>query len=342
MRWIGCVILLAIAGCNGQPFLGKSAPNSYRFVVANDELYAVRHGGSYGTESGVLTTADKGDTWTEMDAPHRTISLAGRDSQLVALTSKAELFTRDANGTSWTRLWSDPSLRHTYDLSCALSGDIYLATPDGIVEVSRDGSTSRKHASPNGAMCVRSFFADDHHLVVSCNPFQVAVLDTNTKEFIGWNEGFLKLRDDGMYGPAKVKMHGTRFLASRSDGVYVADGLLQPWQLLNDEIRHEGLSGEFCRDLETFDSHEKWLVATGSGIHLMQGGTKQETVFEDVDDDHNLILEVTPFRSQYFVSFARLKNAIGVRLAEDASEWTTLRLNAKQSETESEAADTSP
>ncbi len=306
-----------------------SAPDNYRFVVANDKLFAVRHGGSYGTETGALSTADDGDSWTEIDVPHKTISLGGHDGRLIALTSNAELFTQEENGTNWKRFWSSSGQRYIYDLSCAPTGEIYLASADGIIEVESDGSTSRKYDSPNGTMCVRVFFADDQNLVVSCNPFQLAVLDTNLKQLVGWNDGFSTLPDDGMHGPCKVKIHGKRFLASRSDGIYIAEGLLQPWRILNDEIRHEGLNNEFCRDLNSYDSNDKWLVATGSGIHLMQGGKRVETVFEDVGDDHNLILEITPFGSQYFISFARLKNSIGVRLAEDAKEWTTLRPNAK-------------
>ncbi len=96
-----------------------SAPDNYRFVVANDKLFAVRHGGSYGTETGALSTADDGDSWTEIDVPHKTISLGGHDGRLIALTSNAELFTQEENGTNWKRFWSSSGQRYIYDLSCA-------------------------------------------------------------------------------------------------------------------------------------------------------------------------------------------------------------------------------
>ena len=319
------LLLLTLLGCIGP----ISSEEHYSFIVANDQLFAVRHGGYYGTESGVFTTSDDGQTWAAFNAPAKTLTLCGHEGVLFALTSKAELFRKPEGSSTWTRIWSGTARRHTYDVDCAPSGELYVTSAEGIIVLSPDGAVVREYAAPRETLYVGAFFADDRHLVVSCNPFRCAVVDTVAGTLRDWNEGFSPLADDGLRGPCDIKQHGTRFLAGQRDGIYISDGLMKPWSILNDEIRHEGLKNEFCRDLCTLDGSDQWLVATGSGIHLMKGSEKQHTVFEDVKDDHGLILRITPYRSNYFVSFARLNNSIGVRLDGDLESWHTMRLGAE-------------
>jgi hypothetical protein len=70
-------------------------------------------------------------------------------------------------------------------------------------------------------------------------------------------------------GACRIRPHGDRFLASRHDGIYSATGLLEPWQKLSGEIRHDDyLGGNFCRDLVSHDAEaDAWLVAKNSGIY---------------------------------------------------------------------------
>ncbi len=328
MRRVLIMLLLSIlAGCI-RPGGGIE---TYRFIVANDQLFAISGGSSYGTEVNLLTTNDGGKTWQDYPAPEKTFALCGDGTKLYALTSNAEVWLKTSDNAPWKQIWSSSFERWTYDIDLAPNGDLYLTSNDKVIVLSSEGKLLREIPSNEDGMFVSSFFADDRYLVIEGNPYKAAVIDTETNELISWNEGFAARPDDGLRGPCRIRRHGERFLASRADGIYISEGVLEPWKMLTSEIRHQGFNPEFCRDLISFNAAEdQWLIATGSGIHLMHGAEKRETVFKDVDDAHNLILEITEFDSDLFVSFARLKDCMGIRLEKDLKQWQTLSQNTKK------------
>lgn len=327
MRILTFILLFSLsAGCTSN-LPSTATPLSYRFVVANAQLFAIANRHAYGTEQGVLVSADLGGSWLPFSAPDKTRNLCGDGNTLFALTSKGEVWRKPASGSDWTRFWSSHgSYRRTYDIDIGPAGQLFITACDAIVVVNDQGKVTHEYSTSGDEFFVRSSIVGDQHLIIECNPFAIAVLDTEQHRVIPWNDGFSTLLDDGLTGPCRVRRHGTRFLASRADGVYVADRILQPWNMLTDEFRLEGLNSEFCRDLASLDAdHDRWLIATDSGIHIMNGSVRGRTVFEDTDDDHNLILTMTEFKNSFFISFARLRNAMGVRLPKDLSQWQTTR-----------------
>jgi hypothetical protein len=318
---------------------GKREPAlTYRFVVANDRLFAIEQGSSYGTEQAVYTTDDLGDDWTAIDAPHRTCALAGNGRDIFALTSRGGIWCRRFEANSWTEIKPGTGRsEYLYSIAADSSGRIATTGPDAVTLYDNGGTVLHRFSSDVASdLFVNAFFCGDkdEYLVVESNPFSVFVVDLQAENMQRWNDGFESAPPTGLSGPCRVRPHGDQFLASRHDGVYVASGLLQPWQKLSEEIRHDDyLGGGFCRDLVSHEaSTDAWLVAKDSGIHVMKGSSQEETLFDDSEDDHDLILSITPFRKHYFVSFARLRNGcVGARISRDLSSWQALYLRQRSS-----------
>jgi hypothetical protein len=152
-----------------------------------------------------------------------------------------------------------------------------------------------------------------------------------------WTDGLRPTRI-GHSGSGKIRPYGKGFLLDHTDGVFDAPAFRQPWRILTTEFQlTDALDSELCRDLVSYDpASQRWLLASNSGIHLIEGSRVVRTVFTDSathhenGDDHDLILQIVPFREYFFVSFARLKNnAIGVRLEHDLAHWKTIRNTPK-------------
>jgi hypothetical protein len=328
------LFVAASVGCGQQ-----EPPAMYRFAVANDRLFAIEQGTSYGTERAVYATDDLGDRWTVVDAPRKTCALAGNGTGLFARTSLGGIWRKGLNSNSWTRVKPETG-RSEYLYSIAVDSRNRIATAgkDLVTLYNTDGAVLHGFNSDSPTdLFVNALFSgeDDEFLIVEANPFKIFVVDLRAGQMQRWDEGFESAPPVGLSGACRIRLHGDRFLASRHDGIYFAAGLLEPWQKLSSEIRHDDyLGGNFCRDLVSHDAEtDAWLVAKNSGIHLMKATTQGETVFADVEDDHDLILAITPFRQYYFVSFARLSNdCVGVRISEDLSRWQSLYLSEKSSE----------
>ena len=313
------------------PFLiqwwGSSPQSSdhYHFFVASNSLFALRDQGYYGSESGLLTTEDNGNTWQVFDAPERTRALCGISETLFALTSDAELYRNNSENSSWSLIWSDPNRRYAYDIVCVGSSELYIVGLDDVLVLSTKGQLIQSYITPSDMSCHKGSMVDDRHLLLTCNPYRLAVIDTIARQLKSWNEGFSIPPDDGLSGPVDVKQHGNRFIACHRDGVYIAETLLSKWEMLNDDFRYKGVTNKtFCRDLLTYDSSNQWIVANGAGIHRMENGMKMELVFPDTDEEHTLIDSITHFNSYYFVSFYRLKESMGVRMEGDLKSWRSI------------------
>ncbi len=153
----------------------------YRFTVANDQLFAIPNRGSYGSESGVLSTHDEGGTWFDFRAPQKTYALCGNGTDLFALTSRAEVWRKRNGRSPWKLVWTSPSQRWTYDIDIAADGTLYVTASDGIIVMSDEGKVVREYGADGEDIFGRCFFADDYNLVVQCNPFKVAILDTTSQ-----------------------------------------------------------------------------------------------------------------------------------------------------------------
>ena len=311
----------------------------YRFVVANDRLFAIEQGTSYGTERAVYATDDLGEHWTAIDAPRKTCALAGNGTGIFALTSRGGIWRKGLNSNSWGQIKPETG-RSEYLYSIAVDSGERIATTgkDAVTLYDTGGTVLHRFSSDTPTdLFVNAFFCGegDEFLVVEANPFKIFVVDLQAGQMRRWNEGLESGPPTGLSGSCRVRPHGDRFLASRYDGIYLAAGLLEPWQKLSGEIRHDDyLGGNFCRDLVSHDAQaDAWLVAKNTGIHLMTASTEGETVFADAEDDHDLILAMAPFQQHYFVSFARLRDGcVGVRISEDLSNWQPLYLSEKSSE----------
>jgi len=298
---------------------------NYRFLIADNKLFALRDEGYYGSELGLFSTKDNGDTWQEFNAPKGTRALCGMQEALFALTSDAQIHRKNSDKEVWNKIWSDNNKKYIYDIVCVGDAELFILASEEILVVSREGHFLEKYTMPGGTSCHKASMVDDRHLLVTCNPYRVVVVDIESGKLELWNEGFGTTPDDGLTGPARVKQHGKRFIVCHRNGVYVAESLMSKWEMLNDTYRHKGILGNtFCRDIQSYDSNDQWLVASDSGIHHMEGSTLKGLVFPDADDNHSLITGITRFNANYFVSFSRLKESIGVRLDGDLKSWKTL------------------
>lgn len=339
------VLLPAIIGCG--PASDMSA--TFRFASENDRLFAIEAGDSYGTERGAIVSDDAGTTWNRFEVPNRTIDLAGNGKTLFAVTSEGGIWKQSSDDKKWIQLDKGPS-RYLFDALAARDGRLVVTRFDNVTIYSADGRPAHRFGMPNAAdagaetnrFFVRSHFADENQrfVIVEGNPFLVFVIDLESNEMTPWTNG-LSVPPEGEAGPASVRRHGDRFLVRQFDGIYAADGLHEPWRPLVMAGSDLDLTlASFCRDLITYDAAaDQWLFADDAGVHLMQGDKRLRTVFEDitapndyegVSDDHDLITGLTSYGSDYYISFARLKNGcIGVKLKGDLSSWEALKLTTQ-------------
>ena len=341
-KWIYVATLLAVvAGCNWSTTPQKKMG---RFFVTGGRLYVLLGNGSYGSEGDVYTTDDSGRTWTKADVPQSTCDLASNAQERFALTSKGEIWWKGAGEEAWTALKRGQSTmfgkqEYLYSILAAKDGTLCVATNEDLRIMDRNGKLLTRLPSPKWStapmdreLFCRVLFAsdDEREVILETDPFSLYVVDLAKPKLQPWTDGIEGERPDGMYGACKVIRHGDGFLMSCHDGVYMADGVLKPWRRVSSKrtTPDDYLRQEYCRAFCSFDaSKEQWLMADGSGIHLMEGGRKLRTVFEDKADDHDLIVDITPHDGKYFVSFARLKpGVLGVALSGDLSRCETLLL----------------
>ncbi len=297
----------------------------YHFFVVNNKLFALRDKGSYGTGAGLISTEDEGVTWSDYDAPEKTRVMCGRNDDFFALTSNAEVYKKISNSDGWEQIWADQSYRYTYDIACMDNGDIYVIALDTVIAISPSGEIIHKYHLNHETACHKALVVDERYLILSCSPYRLVVVDVAKLRLINWGDGLVEAPDDGHTGPIRVRKHGDKFLACTRDGVYIANRLMGEWKILTDEFRVEGLRQIFCRDLESINSKDQWLVADGAGVHLMEAGKKRDLVFPDEYSEHSLILGITFFKSSYFVSFARLNGSIGVKISNDLKSWSSIK-----------------
>jgi hypothetical protein len=322
-------MLLACGGCNSQP-----APVTWRFVTANDRLFAIEEGNGYGTERSVHTSDDLGESWRPFDAPARTHSLAGDGHELFALTSTGEIWRRGDDRQPWTVIKRGARREYLYGILASSAGKLIVTEMDAVTIYDRDGTVLHRFASPNNSAgpLERERFvdsqladADERHVIVEANPYALYVIDLDEAKLVPWAEGLDARPPQGLHGPCRVCRHGDRYLLRSHDGIHVADGLLQPWRPLVQPSGGFMTAGPY-RSLLSFDAdRDQWLLADNRGIQLMRGGQEVKTVFADRPDPHDLIQQITPYRDEFFVSFYRLKDGcVGVRLAGDLSDWTPI------------------
>jgi hypothetical protein len=331
-RISACVLLLVLAGCGwSQP----SPPKQSRFLVDDGRLYALLDGDTY-------TTDDAGRTWIDATAPKATYDLTSNGQETFAITMTGEIWSKRGRDGMWTVLKRSGSTgfgqrQHLYSLVAAKDRTLCVLAEDGIRLLDRTGHELERLPGRQGSSSpldrelywrVRFAGPDQREAIVEASPFAVYVLGVSQRTLTRWTDGMSERRPPGLWGPCRVVRHGDGFLADNHDGVYVADGLLKPWRALwKPLVDDDGLGTADCRALCTFDSsNDQWLMADTSGIHLMHRAQKLRTVFVDKMDEHDLILDITPFEGRYFVSFARLKEGVlGIVLSGDLSHWETIR-----------------
>jgi hypothetical protein len=326
------LILFATIQC-----VRNTTDTTFRFVVANDRLFAIQGGSSYGTEAAVYTTDDGGRTWREFDAPAKTLTLGGNGNVLLSLTSRNEVWRLSSDNSEWERLASLPGTHH-YSILVDNSGDFLIGGINELTWHDQSGELLRKFAvnrpRDEHILFGDATFVDDaqDRVLVQANPFSVYLLTIASGEMELWTSELSPVLSE-YSGTDRVQRFGKGYLVAGYDGVYVADGLNKPSQKIHEFRRVGNLNDEFCRDIASGSEADQWLLATNEGIRLFRGTQLVRTVFSDSNgdlpnqDDHDLILQVVPFDGAYFVSFARLKNrAIGVRLSGDVERWEAMRL----------------
>lgn len=307
----------------------------YRFISANDKLYAIEYASSYGTEQGLFVTHDLGETWEAFESPKNTYALAGNGKQLVAATSTGEVWHKIADDIPWNKLWQSATANpYYYCVLLSKRGDTFVVGKDSILWINADGNLEHEFPKPSGIsdpeeLLVNASFANDEEkqLIVEANPCDIYVLDLDSRSLSPWNDVEGDAPPD-VNGPGRVRPMGTQFLLSHPSGIHLSNGLLQPWKMLNAAIRQDDtIGGNFCRDLYGHsDAPEQWIVATDSGIQLMEGTDEVRTIYTDRPGEHYLIREFTQHDGHYFVSFARLKNGcMGIRLTPDLATWHPVR-----------------
>ena len=307
---------------------------SYRFEIANNQLFAIESsGGGYGTESGVLTTVDAGDSWKRFSESAHTFAISGNGSELLALTTNSQVWRQTKLDASWSLVATLPD-RYNYSLLVDRAGRFLVGGNDVAVWYAQDGTVLHRFTASPAQFGPAYFVGDDQQQVlIEANAYSVFVLDLATGNISPWSKG-LQPTPANHRGPGNLRPFGNRYLLSRMDGVFEADGLSNEWRLITDQFAiTEALDTELCRDLIEHDPKSKqWLVASNAGVHLMEGDKLVRTVLPDsatappASDDTDLILQIVPFQDYYFISFARLKNGeVGVRLNRDLTKWKTMR-----------------
>jgi hypothetical protein len=321
-------LLAPSLACN--PLRDSERGLTWTFMTAGDQLFARRGHASFGPAKAIYQATDDG--WTDSDVPLSTISMAKRDGVAYALSNDGELRIKAANG--WQRLFREPlsstSREYAYHVLASKDGGSVITCARHLSLYDAQGQQTGKIDAPDSereVFFIECQFADESEskLIVTAHPYLIYVYDIERQALEPWTEGINERTST--VGPATVRRHGQRYLASKFSNIYVADGLQQPWQL----YYHEGNGAEFdwhCCDLISHDAEQdEWLLADGNGLHLMTGKKKTRTIFTDAPDDHDLILEVTRFRDDYIVSFARLKDGcMGVRVSADLKELSDLRM----------------
>ncbi|HEX5446777.1 MAG TPA: hypothetical protein VFW87_23365 [Pirellulales bacterium] len=257
-----------------------------------------------------------------------------------------EIWKKPAEGDRWSILKrrSGAGLgqrEYLYHILASKNGTLCVTAAAEILLLDRNGADLQRVKPPHQSsttlrreLFFRAQFAADEEakIIVEANPYTVYVLDLRKGALTRWNDGVETLPPDGMAGPARIVPHGDGFLMSTYDGVYVADGVLEPWRRISKPTEPDDyVAQKYCRAFCSMDAPtNQWLMADGAGIHVMQEGEKMRTVFVDKPDQHDLVLDITPFGGNYFISFARLKgDTLGVRLAGDLSHWESLSLAEK-------------
>jgi hypothetical protein len=333
---VGCVVLV------GYRQMVSINDHYYRFVAANDRLFAIEMGSGYGTEVAVYVTDDVGDTWRRTDFPAKTLSIAGNGVELFALTSDGMVWCQSQDERPWTLVTSLDG-DHQYSLLADKQGRFLVSGINRLTWHAEDGEVLREFEVDriNGVNVLfgdaQFISKDEQRVVVEANPDSVFVVELQEGTLSAWSDGLPEVPTN-VGGIGHVRPFGSRFLLGRGDGVFQAASLGEPWRLLTSEFRiTDALDTELCRDLIVYDPQDQqWLIATNAGIHLMEGKRILRTVFRDTTtnhataDDHGLIMQIVPFRGYFFVSFVRLKNnAMGVRLNHSLDDWQTMRNTAK-------------
>jgi hypothetical protein len=318
----------------------KGPVTTWRFVVANDRLYAIGSGSSYGTEGPIYTTDDFGDSWSRLDAPKATRDLAGDGRVLYALTSTCEVWSRAPGDKAWSHLRRGSGNGYLYSILVGKAGIICLTGIEEILLLDSRGKLIERLATPgrppadllSKTLFGRAFFADadEKQIVVEANPFTVFVVDLPNRTLVRWTDGMGSKSEGGVCGPCRVEHHGSGFLMNSHDGIYIAEGLLKPWRkVLSMGGDYESLlRGNFCRAFSSLDaSTDRWLMADGAGIYAMQGSRQERKVWAEEEGDCHLVLDIQPFQGRYYVSFARLTgDTIGTVVPTNLSNVQTLHL----------------
>ncbi|MCB7129729.1 MAG: hypothetical protein J3T61_09360 [Candidatus Brocadiales bacterium] len=339
MRKIGFIVFafLVVIVLVRQLQPGKSS--WYRFIVANDQLFALEYADAYGTEQRLYTTQDSGSTWQVVDAPKKICALAGNGEQLVAATSLGEIWYKNADDMPWKMIsQSSGNNPYYYCVLLSRSNDIFAVGNDSISWLDTNGKLQHEFPMPSTLsdpeeLFVNASFAstEEKNLIVEANPNSVYVIDLENRALHQWMEGVMSAQSK-LGGPGRVRRMGNKFLLSHASGIYVSSELLEPWQPLNTEIRQDDyLGGNLCRDLVGYDSVlNQWIVAKDRGIHLMENADEVRTVYTDKPGDHFLVVGLTQHDGNYFVSFSRLQSGcMGIRLSSDLSTWQPIWLEKR-------------
>lgn len=311
----------------------------YRFIAANNQLFAIEIADAYGTEQGVYVTRDLGATWDVVESPSKVCALAGNGERLVVATSTGEVWHKKTDDMNWTKLWrSGVAHPYYYCVLLSKSGDTFVVGKDSVLWINSLGKLVHEFSKPaplsdHEELLFNATFANDEEkqLIIEASPFAIYVLDLESRKLSPWTdvEGGTPSNLDG---PGRVRPLGSQFLLSHPSGVHISNGLLEQWKMLNPAIRKDDtIGGNFCRDLFSHSSApEQWIVATNAGVHLMDGADEVRTIYTDKPGDHYLIREFTQHEGHYFVSFARLTNdCMGIRLSPDLSIWHPVRMVRK-------------
>lgn len=339
MRKIGLVVaaFLVLVFLMQKSQSGRSP--WYRFIAANDQLFAIEYAHAYGTEQGLYVTHDLGSTWHIVESPKKVCALAGNGEQLVVATSTGEVWHKKTGDMVWTKSWQSSAANpYYYSVLLSKSGDTFVVGKDAVLWINATGKLVHEfpkpsHLSDAGDLFVNASFAneEEQQLIVETNTYTVYILDLDSRNLSPWTdvEGSVL---SGLNGPGRVRPMGSQFLLSHPSGIHISSGLLEPWKMLNATIRQDNtIDGNFCRDLFGHSgASEQWIVATNSGINLMEGANEVRTIYTDKPGEHHLIREFTQHEGYYFVSFARLASGfMGIRLSPDLLTWQPIRMETQ-------------